>query len=382
MQKSLPIIKTYEDFVEYTNELKYSNTYPSYVNIDYIDKETDTIKLDRATTPINLGEFLYEYVTQKSRNMPNTTYISSNIEALADYDFMQLYARTYPDYFKEELYAYAKNLITLGEKHFKLFDFDVEIVSLDSNFGLSVTEWGKNPYTDHIEIPFGITEIGEQAFSNKSYLKKVSLPSSLKKIGNGAFYCSGLTRLVLPDTVESIGAYSFSECDELEYVNLPLNLKSIGVGSFKNTSLSEICIPPKILWIEAETFENCNWLKEVTFPNGLKGIHTSAFNNTILESIELPDSVEFIKSCAFAGCRRLKNVKLSKSLNLIDDYAFGSAAIETIDIPDSIIKIGNGAFYHCRNLKTVNMPKHIAMLGENIFEDTPLEFRQYCERTN
>lgn len=45
---------------------------------------------------------------------------------------------------------------------------------------------------DSIIIPENVTEISSSVFSNRGNLVNVTLPSSLKKIGEYAFYCSQL----------------------------------------------------------------------------------------------------------------------------------------------------------------------------------------------
>ena len=47
------------------------------------------------------------------------------------------------------------------------------------------------------ELPMGI-------FWNCTALKRISLPSGLKKIGNAAFYGSGLEKIAIPASVTEI----------------------------------------------------------------------------------------------------------------------------------------------------------------------------------
>ena len=46
-----------------------------------------------------------------------------------------------------------------------------------------------------VELPEGITEIGEDAFVSCPKLKKILLPKSIKVLGNGLFTCSGVERI-------------------------------------------------------------------------------------------------------------------------------------------------------------------------------------------
>ena len=67
------------------------------------------------------------------------------------------------------------------------------------------------------------------AFSDCKGLTSLTLPTSLKCVGNDAFAgCEGLTSLTLPKSLKSIGASAFSDCKGLTSLTLPKSLKSVG----------------------------------------------------------------------------------------------------------------------------------------------------------
>jgi hypothetical protein len=61
------------------------------------------------------------------------------------------------------------------------------------------------------------------------------LPKNLKYIGVAAFNGSGLTSVTIPEGVTDIGNNAFSECENLTDVYLPKSLKRLGNGAFENT---------------------------------------------------------------------------------------------------------------------------------------------------
>ena len=86
------------------------------------------------------------------------------------------------------------------------------------------------------EIYFGegITEIGEQAFSDNQYespalcsvLEHIHFPSSLQTIGEQAFYGqTNLTSVSFPDGLKRIGSKAFSHCMNLVKPELPSTLE-------------------------------------------------------------------------------------------------------------------------------------------------------------
>ena len=67
------------------------------------------------------------------------------------------------------------------------------------------------------------------------YLKKITLPSSMKTIDDNAFSsASKLESVKIPNSVTKIGDSAFSGC-KLKSIKLPKNLKSIGFGAFSGT---------------------------------------------------------------------------------------------------------------------------------------------------
>lgn len=83
---------------------------------------------------------------------------------------------------------------------------------------------------------YKVTEIATNGFMSSTKLIRVSLPKTLKKIGNMAFYnCSNLERINLSN-VESIGNSAFYRCLKLEEIIIPASVKSIGTNVFKNNN--------------------------------------------------------------------------------------------------------------------------------------------------
>ena len=97
----------------------------------------------------------------------------------------------------------------------------------------------------YIELPAGLTHIGDYAFAGCSGLQSITLPNSLTHIGNHAFMsCISLYSITLPDNLTFIGDFAFADCGFLNYVTLPGSLTHIGFGAFYiNDNPSTIYIP-------------------------------------------------------------------------------------------------------------------------------------------
>ena len=111
----------------------------------------------------------------------------------------------------------------------------------------------------NINLPSGVTTIGDNAFSDCSNLTNVTLPSALASIGDYAFSgCSNLTNVILPSAFTAIGNVAFSGCSNLANVTLSSNITSIGTYAF----------------------QNCINLKNLTISKDVTSIKDIAFNNS------------------------------------------------------------------------------------------------------
>lgn len=74
-----------------------------------------------------------------------------------------------------------------------------------------------------------VTMLARGAFYNKTNLKSITLPKTLKYIKGCAFWgCTSLESVVIPDGVSTIEEYAFAECYSLKSVTIPKSVTSIG----------------------------------------------------------------------------------------------------------------------------------------------------------
>lgn len=136
-----------------------------------------------------------------------------------------------------------KNLAAVGDNCFRSCGLlaELEIPVTLQKIGLDAfcdTAWLKNQQTENplvqvnhilidattcsgtaVEVPDGVTEIGNFAFYNCGNLQKIMLPASVMKIDWGAFWqCSGLETLTVQGNLAKIGESAFSDCTKLSAV--------------------------------------------------------------------------------------------------------------------------------------------------------------------
>jgi hypothetical protein len=104
-------------------------------------------------------------------------------------------------------------------------------------------------------------------FQECTYLTSITLPDSVTKIGNSAFFeCTNLTSINIPNRVTTIEDYSFERCNNLTNVTIPNTVTEIGFHAFYYCgSLTSITIPNSVTKIGIDAFLLCIELTSVTF---------------------------------------------------------------------------------------------------------------------
>ena len=242
------------------------------------------------------------------------------------------------------------------------------------------------------EIAEGVIAIGDNVFSGCTGLTEVIIPNSVTSIGASAFYnCSGLAEITIPSSVTSIGSSAFYNCTGLKEVINKSELNIIKgstangyvayyadvynggktvIGDFifsdRDKTLKkytgnggDVTLPENFkggnytIW--ANAFSNCTGLASVTIPSSVTSVGNSAFSGcTGLTSVTIPNSVTSIEGSVFSGCTGLTEVIIPNSVTSIGASAFsGCSGFAEITIPSSVTSIESSAFYGCTSLKEV-----------------------------
>lgn len=118
-----------------------------------------------------------------------------------------------------------------------------------------------------------------------TYLKSTSItaveiPEGVTKIGNSAFqFCMSMESVLLPESLEHIGTSAFATCRKLSTINWPHNLKYVGANAFLYDSAykGEIWLA-KGITVEDGAFTGMFAAKKVTLDGQPAKIGEGAFN--------------------------------------------------------------------------------------------------------
>ena len=216
---------------------------------------------------------------------------------------------------------------------------------------------GCSGLTGSLNIPESVTEIDADAFSAcRGFTGTLVIPSSVKEIGMnasqnsyGAFQgCSGITGLVLHDSVRIIGHCCFAET---------------GISG-------EIVFPSGITEIWSYAFSECHGLSGIILNEGLEYIGSRAFKDCggLTGELVIPSSVKEIKSYAFQGCSGINSVVLREPPESLEVGAFSfCSSITSVILPDGMVRSGSGTFDGCINLSSVSLPQSLTVINSGCF---------------
>ncbi len=199
-----------------------------------------------------------------------------------------------------------------------------------------------------------ITKIYKNTFNGKSNITSISIPSTVKEIGENALKnCVNLVEFHLRADVENILFGILDGCFKLEAITLPFLGKDVntdetdyigyvfGANSYKEhktkipSSLKSIVILNGTD-VASNAFASCTNVEVIEIPRATVSIGDRAFADCIslramvsedvevhdsLNVFEIPDSVTAVGREIFAGCASIKTIHIGEGLSTIDDYA-------------------------------------------------------------
>ena len=265
-----------------------------------------------------------------------------------------------------------------------------------------------------IVLEEGLTEIPDSTF-RESDIVEVVLPSTITKIGDGAFYnCTNLKRINLGDNLNFVGESAFKGCVSLEELYLGHSFQTSYVSSFSGLSgLKKVILncnnvpgneTMQYSWylldtktanglefvigkdVEVSPYFNLfehhgsvnefNTVSTVTFEDGCKvreldGTFRGFYN---LTSVVLPESVKKVGKSTFEQCRSLESIDLSGVTELDTENLFANChSLKSVILPDNLTEIGPYMFSNCKSLVSLTIPQSVTVIGEKAFSQCAIE---------
>lgn len=248
-----------------------------------------------------------------------------------------------------------------------------------------------------MDIPPGVTTIGNLAFSHCRKLTSISIASTVASIGSMPFYnCNLLTDI----TVDSANAH-YSSLNGVLYnkpqtllvayppgkvgsYSIPAGVAGIGTRAFHSSNeLTSLNIPPGLDSISSTAFTNCDSLISFVVDAGnttyssADGILFNKSQTSLLcypggktGPFNIPEAITSLGQHAFEGCIGLTEVTIPDGITIIPEFLFMDCYnLASVDIPESVTSIGGKAFSTCLALTNVTIPSGVTSIGNFAFEN-------------
>ena len=268
-----------------------------------------------------------------------------------------------------------------------------------------------------VNIGEGVEEIGYATFMSTKQLQSITLPSSLRRIGNTAFYLSNLPAITLPDGLVQIDSSAFNGT-LLATLHIPASVTAIyGSPAPSCLNLTEITVDPAnpnysaqdgVLYDKAKEtliqYPAGNTRSSFSVPEGVKVLERKSMDSTLhLSSLTLPASLEQINFEALIMCKvtaltipanvrvidhsalsGLSNVSefsvaaenqffsaqdgviYNKNKTVLVQYPGGNSRT-SYAVPASVTEIASGAFRGIGNLATVTLQEGVQIIRDLAF---------------
>ena len=218
------------------------------------------------------------------------------------------------------------------------------------------------------------TELEDKSLCLLKYLGNEPIPTIPTQIGKHMvsrigrevfrFAAANITDLVIPEGVMSIEEHSISYCPQLTRVSLPSTLIRIGKSAFTGCyQLNTVEISSLDAWCRT-SFEDFQ-------ANPLCKGGTLYLRGECVNELTMPASITTIGNGSFAGCGSIRSIVIPETMERVGLNAFSQCKNLTEVVVSSHSKtiISNAAFQGCSSLTTVFLPESVTVIGENAFRD-------------
>ena len=271
--------------------------------------------------------------------------------------------------------------------------------------GVASSAFRENEDLISVAIPSSVKTIGERAFYECGLLE-VTFSEGLEEIGQDAFVGCKMNKIDLPESLKTIGESAFEVCDFLKKITIPAGVISIGDWSLCCSSLENITVAEDneryysenncLIEKESKTLIRAgikseipegvvvvgqaaclgNKMERLVFPDSVTGIEKQSFSKcNNLTEVSIPSRISVSGWGIFYKCENLKNVTIEEGITFIEEYMFSDCnSLISVNLPSTLKEIRQGAFSDCISLGSITIPDSVEEVGAHTFSQcTSLE---------
>ena len=250
-----------------------------------------------------------------------------------------------------------------------------------------------------ITVPDSVERIGEKAFYGTNWLQKqpyyepvylgkvlyfynfpwraiqesdikdeLVIKDGTVSVSESAFASHGTHRnVVFPASLEHIGEYAFYQCDYLETITVPSdsNLKYIGDAAFyASQNLEGFTFPEGFERIGINAFVECASIKNIALPSSVKSIGLTCFEPNGLDSFAVAADNPYY-------CTDENGILYNKD-KITVHASYQKITAEELTLPVTVTKIAAQAFVRT-SVKKMNLPDSLREIGFEAFTESSVE---------
>ena len=247
------------------------------------------------------------------------------------------------------------------------YNATVEDVSVDENTVLIADNMFNNSKTVKVTVPASVKYIGERAFVS-SVLEEVIVDS-----GN-EYFCSDSDALYNKDKTELIQVYPPKVKDK--DFTVPPTVRRIDDGAFDSVSSTSIFIPSSAVDFNCNAFEYSSISSFVIDDDNpcFTSVDGNIYNKEKTELVKYTkksentdfidlSGIEKIDAYAFRGCDNIANVSLGNTVKIVGKRAFSGSSLSSLTGTGALEQIGDYAFRNGNLRGTVEIPDCITSVG-------------------
>ncbi len=227
-----------------------------------------------------------------------------------------------------------------------------------------------------LTFPNTLVEIEANAFNSNNNLQNVTLPDSLRVIGDSCFAYCGISNISLNSNLQKIGDFCFFLC-QIDRLIIPSRVNSIGINPFIGTK--------HIDCVDHGTFVSENGVlydkgygnvishfedTEVALYPPISRINSFAFYDSIVTDVFMGVNIVDVEPWAFYHAEKLERIIWQKSnIKVVPEGCLGKCTnLTKIIIPASVKEIKRGSLFDCYELRKIRFEGKYTKANEKIFE--------------
>lgn len=223
-----------------------------------------------------------------------------------------------------------------------------------------------------------VFDLEDYTFVNLNYFNKATL---YVPVGTLAAYkdANGWKEFSVIEPDGELGVVTFSEKigssnEKLLYFRvLSDEDKTVEVSGYTPNDLSKVSVPSstahgwKVVRIGDHALSGGS-LRTISLPNTIKSIGDYAFFMTSWNNISIPENVVTIGKSAFKDVYYIGKLVIPDAVKSIGEDAFSGMRITSLELGSGITDLGQKAFYNCAYLASVTIKDGVTSIGERAFE--------------